>query len=108
MDFRRLLNGRERGYLDQMHLEVGIDESKRVCTEMSILTCNDLEIEAEVCISIEGMESGGKKTYAYIRDITEKKRMEREIWAATKRFEKITEMGEDGIVVFDEDSRIEF
>jgi PAS domain S-box-containing protein len=108
MDFRRLLNERERGDLDQMYLEVGIDESKRVCTEMSLLTCNHLEIEAEVCISIEGMESGGKKTYAYIRDITEKKRMEQEIREATKRFEKIAEMGEDGILVFDEDSRIEF
>ncbi|MCJ7786002.1 MAG: PAS domain S-box protein, partial [Desulfobacterales bacterium] len=108
MDFRKLLNEKERGYLDRMHLEVEIDESKRVCTEMNILTRNNLEIEAEVCISIERMDSGGKKTYAYIRDITEKKRMEREIREATKRFEKIAEMGEDGIVVFAEDSRIEF
>jgi len=108
MDFRRLLNERERSYLDRMHLEVEVDESKRVCTEMNILTRNNLGIEAEVCISIERMGSGGKKTYAYIRDITEKKRMEREIREATKRFEKIAEMGEDGIVVFAEDSRIEF
>ena len=108
MDFRRLLNERERGYLDQMYLEVGTDESKRVCTEMSLLSCNHLEIEVEVCISIEGMERGAKKTYAYIRDVTEKKRMEQEIREATKRFEKIAEMGEDGILVFDEDSRIEF
>ena len=108
MDFRRLLNEREKGYLDRMHLEVEVDESNRVCTEMSILTRNNLEIEAEVCISTERMEKGGRKTYAYIRDITEKKRMEREIREATKRFEKIAEMGEDGIVVFDEDSRIEF
>jgi two-component system NtrC family sensor kinase len=54
------------------------------------------------------MEKGGVKTYAYLRDITERKRMEREIREATKRFEKISEMGEDGIIVFDEDSRIEF
>jgi len=108
MDFRKLLNEKERGYLDRMHLEVEVDESKRVCTEMNILTRNNLGIEAEVCISIERMDSGGRKTYAYIRDITEKKRMEREIREATKRFEKIAEMGEDGIVVFAEDSRIEF
>ena len=108
MDFRKLLNERDRGYLDQMHLEVGVDESRRVCTEMSLLTAKNQEIDAEVCIAIETMERGGKNTYAYLRDITEKKRMEREIRDATKRFEKITEMGEDGIVVFDEDSRIEF
>ncbi|MCJ7641119.1 MAG: PAS domain S-box protein [Desulfobacterales bacterium] len=108
MDFRKLLNERDIGYLGQMHLEVGIDESKRVCTEMKILTAKDLAMDAEVCITVEKMEGGGKKTYTYIRDITEKKRMEREIRDATKRFEKITEMGEDGIIVFGEDSQIEF
>jgi two-component system NtrC family sensor kinase len=64
--------------------------------------------DAEVCITIAKVEKGGVKTYAYLRDITERKRMEREIREATKRFEKIAEMGEDGIIVFDEDSRIEF
>ena len=108
MDFRSLLSEGDRVYLDQMYLEVGGDESKRVCTEMSILTANGLGMEAEICIAIERMEGGQKRTYAYLRDITEKKRMEWQIREATKRFEKIAEMGEDGILVFDEDSRIEF
>jgi len=108
MDFRRLLNERDVGYLNQMHSEVGADESKRVCTEMEVVTARGHKRDAEVCITIAEMEKGRVKTYAYLRDITERKRMEREIREATKRFEKIAEMGEDGIVVFDEDSRIEF
>jgi two-component system NtrC family sensor kinase len=108
MDFRRLLSERDIGYLDQMHSEVGADESKRVCTEMEVLTENGLKRDAEVCITIAEMEKGRVKTYAYLRDVTERKRMEREIREATKRFEKIAEMGDDGIIVFDEDSRIEF
>ncbi len=108
MDFRRLLGERDVGYLDQMHSEVGEDESKRVCTEMEVLTEKGQKWDAEVCITIAKMEQGGVKTYAYLRDITERKRMEREIREATKRFEKIAEMGDDGIIVFDEDSRIEF
>ncbi len=108
MDFRRLLSERDIGYLDQMHSEVGADESKRVCTEMEVLTENGLKWDAEVCITIAEMEKGRVKTYAYLRDITERKRMEKEIREATKRFEKIAEMGDDGIIVFDEDSRIEF
>ena len=108
MDFRRLLSERDIGYLDQMHSEVGADESKRVCTEMEVLTENGLKWDAEVCITIAEMEKGRVKTYAYLRNITERKRMEREIREATKRFEKIAEMGDDGIIVFDEDSRIEF
>jgi PAS domain S-box-containing protein len=108
MDFRRLLSERDTGYLDQMHSDVGADESKRVCTEMEVLTESGLKRDAEVCITIAEMEKGRVKTYAYLRDITERKRMEREIREATKRFEKIAEMGDDGIIVFDEDSRIEF
>ena len=108
MDFRRLLSERDIGYLDQMHSEVGADESKRVCTEMEVLTEKGLKWDAEVCITIAKMEKGGVKTYAYLRDITERKRMEGEIREATKRFGKIAEMGEDGIIVFDEDSKIEF
>ncbi len=108
IDFRRLLTERDIGYLDQMHSEVGIDESKRVCTEMAILTESGQKRDAEVCITIAKKENGGVQTYAYLRDITERKRMEREIREATKRFEKMAEMGEDGIIVFDEHSRIEF
>jgi two-component system NtrC family sensor kinase len=108
MDFRRLLVERDVGYLDQMHSQVGSDESKRVCTEMQVLSQGGSKRDADVCITIAKTEKGGVKTYAYLRDITERKRMEREIREATKRFEKIAEMGEDGIVVFDEDSRIEF
>ena len=108
MDFRRLLSERDIGYLGQMHSEVGADESKRVCTEMEVLTQKGLKWDAEVCITIARTEKGGVQTYAYLRDITQRKRMEREIREATKRFEKIAEMGEDGVIVFDEDSRIEF
>jgi PAS domain S-box-containing protein len=108
MDFRHLLSGNDVGYLDQMHSEVGEDESKRVCTEMEVLTRGRKRLNAEVCITIAKMEKGGVKTYAYLRDITDRKRMEREIRDATKQFEKMAEMGDDGIIVFDEDSRIEF
>ena len=108
MDFRHLLSEKDIGYLGQMHSEVVSDESKRVCTEMEVRTQKSLKKDAEVCITIARLEKGGMKTYAYLRDITERKRMESDIREATKRFQKIAEMGEDGIIVFDEESRIEF
>ena len=108
MDFRHLLSETDVGYLGQMHSTVGTDESKRVCTEMEVVTEKGLKRHAEVCITIAKQGKGGVQTYAYLRDITERKRMEREIREATKRFEKIAEMGEDGIIVFNEDSQIEF
>ncbi len=108
MDFRRLLGDQDIGYLGQMHSDVGADERKRVCTEMEVLTQKGNKRYAEVCITIEKMGRGGVRTYVYLRDITEKKRMEREIREANKRLEEIAEMGTDGIIVFDEDSKIEF
>ena len=43
-----------------------------------------------------------------IIDITEQEKMERELRAATKKFQKIAEMGDDAIMVLDQESRIEF
>jgi two-component system NtrC family sensor kinase len=108
MDFRRLLTERDNGYLNQMRSDVGEDENKRVCTEMEVLTANGLKKNAEVCIAISKTDGNGMKIYAYLRDITEQRKMARQIREATKRFEKIAEMGDDGIIVFDEDSKIEF
>lgn len=108
MDFRKLLRDRDVEYLNQMYMEIGVDERRRVCTEMEIIREDDSKRDIEVCIAISKMERGEIKTYSYLRDITEQKRMARKIQEATKRFEKIAEMGEDGIIVFDQDSRIEF
>ncbi len=108
MDFRSFLNERDNRYLDQMHMDVGDDESKKVCTEMEMRTAGGTKKEVEICITISKAEEGGVKTYVYLKDITEQKQMERMVREATKRFEKIAEMGDDGILVFDEDSRIEF
>jgi two-component system NtrC family sensor kinase len=41
-------------------------------------------------------------------DITERKQMERRVQEAVKRFQKISEMGEDGIIVIDEGNRVIF
>ncbi|MBM4308023.1 MAG: PAS domain S-box protein [Deltaproteobacteria bacterium] len=108
VDFRHFLTERDNGYLNQMHSDVGEDESKRVCTEMEVLTAKGLKKDVEICITISKGEGEKMKTYAYLRDITEQKGMAREIREATKQFEKIAEMGDDGIIVFDEESKIEF
>ncbi len=65
MDFRNLLEERDVGYLKQMHSELGADESRRVCTEINILTKDGLKKDTEVCITISKEESG-VKTYAYL------------------------------------------
>ena len=81
---------------------------EKACTEIQLLTSKGEVKEAEVCIALAQTPLGARKGYAYLRDITEPKRMERKIREATQQFEKIAEMGDDGIVVFDHAFKIIF
>ncbi len=101
MDFNILLNERDRIFLKGMHSEVGEDESRRVCVEMEIITAKKTTKEAEVCITIAKGEDGHVKTYAYIRDITQRKKMERELREANQFLSKLIESSVDCIVVTD-------
>ena len=81
---------------------------EKVCTEIQLPTSKGEVREAEVCFALSKTPLGARKGYAYIRDITEAKQMERRIREATQQFEKIAEMGDDGIVVFDRVFKITF
>jgi PAS domain S-box-containing protein len=81
---------------------------EKICTEIQLLTAKGEGKEAEICIALAKTLQGNKKVYAYLRDITESKRMERRIREATQQFERIAEMGDDGIVVFNHAFKIIF
>ena len=81
---------------------------EKTCTEAQLLASGGEVKEAEICIALAKTPLGVRKGYAYLRDITESKRMERKIREATQQFEKIAEMGDDGIVVFDRAFKIIF
>jgi two-component system NtrC family sensor kinase len=80
----------------------------KVCTEIQLHTATGEIKEAEICLALGRTPFGTRKGYAYLKDITDSKRMERKIHEATQQFEKIAEMGEDGIVVFDSSFKITF
>jgi two-component system NtrC family sensor kinase len=81
---------------------------EKTCTGVQLLTSNGEVKEAEICIALTKTPLGAQKGYAYLKDITDSKKMERRIREATQQFEKIAEMGEDGIVVFDQAFKIIF
>jgi PAS domain S-box-containing protein len=81
---------------------------EKTCTKVQLLTSTGEVKEAEVCIAMAITPHGARKGYAYLKDITESKRMERKILEATQQFEKIAEMGDDGIMVFDQAFKIIF
>jgi PAS domain S-box-containing protein len=97
MDFRGLLSERDIGCLDQMYSEVGIDESKRACTEMELLTANGLKRDIEVCITIAELEKGRVKTFCYLKDITERKEIEKELKESEEKFRNLFERVRHGL-----------
>ncbi|MDY6934415.1 MAG: PAS domain S-box protein [Spirochaetota bacterium] len=106
MDFNLLLNKTERKFLADMHSEVGEDENRRVCVEMEMNTATGKSKEVEVCITIAKGEEGGVKTYAYTRDITHRKKMEREIREVNQFLSKLIESSLDSIIVTDMEGNI--
>jgi len=81
---------------------------EKTCVEVQLPAPNGGVKEAEVCIALANTLLGARKGYAYLRDITESKRMERRIREANQQFERIAEMGDDGILVFDQAFKIIF
>lgn len=90
MDFMKLLNKKDKEFLDQMYLQVGADEGRRICMEMNIICADGKEKPVEVCISI-AHEDGKKKTYVYLGDITERKRFELELRESERRYRNLFE-----------------
>ncbi|MFH2011880.1 MAG: PAS domain S-box protein [Pseudomonadota bacterium] len=53
-----------------------IEESIRSCSEIEILTAQGNRKETEICIAITRGSNGTIKIYAYLRDISERKKSE--------------------------------
>ncbi|MBW2149221.1 MAG: PAS domain S-box protein [Deltaproteobacteria bacterium] len=108
MDFMRLFNEENKRFMRQMFDKRQLGGDLRYCCELEIITYDGTIKDAEICITYTRDTKGETKIYAFLRDISERKRMEREIREATRKLQKISEMGDDGIFVFDENYRIEF
>ncbi|MCJ7784879.1 MAG: PAS domain S-box protein, partial [Desulfobacterales bacterium] len=70
----------------------------KVCTEMSIHTPQGI-LETEVCIAPERSEGGKIKTYAYLRDITERKKFERDLKESEEKFRNLFESVQHGLFI---------
>jgi two-component system NtrC family sensor kinase len=105
MRFTDLLNTRDKKFLAEMHDQVGLDESKRLCTEMDVLTADGKTKEAEVCITIARPEMGRMNTYVYLRDITERKRFERDLKASEEKYRTLFERVRHGLFISSKEGR---
>ena len=101
MKFTDLLHARDRRFVGEMHDQVGLDESKRVCTEMDVRRPDGSSMDAEVCITIARPQVGRIDTYIYLKNITERKKMVAEIGQTNEFLTKLIASSVDGIIAAD-------
>jgi PAS domain S-box-containing protein len=102
-----LLNKPDQSFIEDLFVHPE-RYGEKTCTEAQLLASTGEVKEAEICIALAKTPFGARKGYAYLKDITDSKKMERRIQEVTQQFEKIAEMGDDGIVVFDQAFKITF
>ncbi len=98
MDFRRLLSAQDMVLLDDLHAGIGADESKRLCTQMQVQRKDGPGRDVEICITIAA-DGGGLKTYVYIRDITEQKRINQHLKESEQRYRRLFERVRHGLFI---------
>jgi two-component system NtrC family sensor kinase len=93
-----LIGKRDEEFLDEMVMR-GEGMGEKVCTEMSLHTPQDKIKETEVCIAPTQSEDGRIKTYAYIRDITERKKFEKDLKESEEKYRNLFERVRHGLYI---------
>jgi len=74
---------------------------EKICAETKLTTAGGEVKDVEICIAKAITTSGENKVYAYIRDISESKRIERELREANEFFANLIASSVDGIIAAD-------
>ncbi len=77
----------------------------KVCTEMELVSGTGQVKGIEVCIATARAKEGEGKIYAYVRDITERKRVERELRDSERRYRSLVERVQHGIFISTKEGR---
>jgi two-component system NtrC family sensor kinase len=77
----------------------GVGMGEKLCTEMNILTPQGEVKDAEVCIALAKSDAGEVKTYAYIRDITVRKKFESDLRGSAEKLRTLFERVRHGLFI---------
>lgn len=72
---------------------------EKTCTEVHLHTSKGEIKEAEICIALAKTPSGIQKGYAYIKDITERKKFERELKESEEKLRNLFERVRHGLFI---------
>lgn len=72
---------------------------EKTCTEAHLITASGEIKEVEICIALTQTSRGVRKGYAYLKDITERKKFERELKASEEKLRRIFERVRHGLFI---------
>jgi two-component system NtrC family sensor kinase len=101
LDFLSLLDPEDRKFLSSLFEEGADAEGRRVCTQMELHTASRRRRSCEICYSATRLQEGTRKTYVYIRDLSERLRMENKLREANEFLSNLIETSVDGIIAAD-------
>ncbi len=81
------------------------DLGQKLCIEMGLTTPQGRSIDAEVCIATSRSDEGDTKTYAYIRDITERRRSEKRLKGSEEKLRTLFERVRHGLFISSKEGR---
>lgn len=103
-EFYQLIGKNDQEFLADM-VTRGRGVGEKFCTEMAIRTGRgDIKV-AEVCIALTKTEDGRSRTYAYIRDITERKKYEKDLKESEKKYRNLFERVRHGLYISSKEGR---
>jgi two-component system NtrC family sensor kinase len=100
-DFSSLLDPKGRGFLFELCEGSPALESRRFCMEMEIVVSSGDPHPFEVCVSTAATPDNKKKIAIFVRDLTERILMEREIRRSNEFMTSLIESSYDGIIAAD-------
>ncbi|MDY7032778.1 MAG: PAS domain S-box protein [Thermodesulfobacteriota bacterium] len=100
MDFLVLFSKKNRKAVTNMlEMKHSGQENVRFCSEFEILTSQGAKKETEICITNTINEKGARKSYVYIRDISERKRSEEELRKTEEKYRHLFERVQQGLFI---------
>jgi PAS domain S-box-containing protein len=100
-EITRFLDRADRIYLKGLYSPLHLEENRRLCMEMPLLRVDRERKWVEICLALARGTGGEIKTYAYIRDLTERIHMENELRKTNEFLQKVIRSSVDGIIAAD-------
>lgn len=100
-EITRFLGRVHRIQLKNLHSPLHVEGHRRVRMEMPLERPDNTKKLVEICLSMIRTASGEARTYAYLRDLTERVQMEKELRKTNEFLQNVIRSSVDGIIAAD-------